>query len=102
MSLAKLLPRGATLKDLAVRSKKLLAGGAVCAALAIGALFPSSAQAYWGPGWGWHAGLAWRPGFAVGVAPVVVGAPVYAAPAYRWVPAHYTWRGFYVPGHWAY
>jgi hypothetical protein len=88
MSLAKLLPRGAMLKDLAVRSKKLLAGGAVYAALAIGALFPSSAQAYWGPGWGWgwHAGWAWHPGFAV--APVVVGAPVYAAPAYRWVPAH--------------
>jgi hypothetical protein len=101
MTCMTLLPRGAMLKDLIVRSKKLLAGGAVCAALAAGVLFPSSAQAYWGPGWGWHAGWGWRPGVVVGVAPVV-GAPVYPAPGYRWVPAHYTWNGYFVPGHWAY
>jgi len=104
----KLLPLGAKLKDLAVRSKSLLAGGAVCAALAGGLLYPASAQAWWGPGWGWHAGWgwhtgwAWRPGVAIGVAPVVVGAPAYPAPGYRWVPAHYTWNGYFVSGHWAY
>jgi hypothetical protein len=49
MTRAKLFPRGVSLKDFLVRSKKLLAGGAVCATLAMGLLFPASAQAYWGP-----------------------------------------------------
>jgi hypothetical protein len=102
MTIAKLLPRGAILKDLFSRSKKLVVGGAVSAALAVGLLYPASAEAWWGPGWGWHAGWAWRPGVAVGVAPVVVGAPVYPAPGYRWIPGHYTWNGYFVPGHWAY
>src|SRR4051812_45747063 len=104
MALAKLLPRGAMIKDIVTRSKKLMAGGAMCAALAAGALFPSSAQAHWGPGWGWgwRVGWGWRPGVAIGFAPVVVGAPGYPVPAYRWVPPHYTWNGYFVPGHWAY
>jgi hypothetical protein len=102
MSLAKLLPRGAMLKDLVVRSKNLVAGAAVFAALAGGLFYPTSAQAWWGPGWGWHAGWAWRPGVVVTVPPVAVGAPVYAAPAHRWVPAHYSWNGYFIPGHWAY
>lgn len=64
--------------------------------------------------------LAWRTGVVVGVA---VPAPVFAVPrvvvappvvvppvvivpgAYRpppphWVPGHYSWRGFWIPGHW--
>jgi hypothetical protein len=123
MTLKNLLPRG---RDRAVeasrpvktviamnssaRWKRLLAGGAICAALAT-ALIPAPAQAWWGYGWGWHAGWGWRgwgwrgwgwgPGVVIGVPPVVVGAPAYAPPA-RWVPPHYAWNGAYVPGHWAY
>ncbi len=94
---------GAILKSLAVRSKKLLAGGAVCAALAV-VLFPAPAHAWWGPGWGWRGGWGWgwRPGVVIGVPPVVVGGPVYAPSPYRWVPPHYTPSGWFVPGHWAY
>lgn len=65
--------------------------------------------------------LAWRTGVVVGigipapvfVAPrVVVRAPVVAPPPVvvvrgpyaplppRWVPGHYNWRGFWIPGHW--
>lgn len=102
-----LLPLGAKLKELAGRPKKLLAGVATLV-LAGGLLVPSPAQAWWGPGWGWHsgwgwhAGWAWRPGIVIGVPPVAVAAPAYPVPACRWVPAHYTWNGYYIPGHWRY
>lgn len=94
------------------RQKVLLL--AIGCALAISLFTPNPAQAWWVRG-GW----GWRPGFAVGVVvppPVVVGPPVVYAPPpvayvpapvvadpYRrhWVPAHYNWRGFWVPGHWA-
>ncbi len=97
-----LLPLGVKLKELAGRTKKVAAATTMLVALAGGALFPSSAQAWWGPGWGWHAGWGWRPGVVIGVPPLVVGAPVYPVPGYRWVPAHYTWNGYYIPGHWGY
>ena len=59
--------------------------------------------------------LAWRTGVVVGIgipAPVFVAPPVVVRPpvvvvhrAYaplppRWVPGHYNWRGFWIPGHW--
>ncbi len=40
MTITKLLPRGTFLAEVFTRSKKLLAGGVVCAALAAGLLFP--------------------------------------------------------------
>ncbi len=88
------------------RSKRLLVGGAVFAALAVGTLYPPPAQAWWGWrggwGWGWRGGWGWRPGLVVGVPPVVWAPPAYAPTPYRWVPAHYAPNGVYVPGHWAY
>lgn len=77
----------------------------LAAAAAIAAMLPSGANAYWVRGY-------WRPGFVVGVAPPpVVYAPpvayapppfVYAPPPVRhWIPAHYDWRGYFHPGHWA-
>jgi hypothetical protein len=40
----------------------------------------------------------------IGVPPVVVGAPVYAAPAYgyHWVPGYYAPGGVWVAAHWGY
>ena len=94
--------------------RKIAVSAAVFAALALTLLAPSPAQAWWarvGGGWVWRpAGVA-----VVAPPPVVVGPPVvYASPpvAYapppvvvapyprRWVPAHYDWRGAWVPGHW--
>lgn len=97
-----LLPLGAKLKALIGSRKRLLGATAIFAALAGGLFFPSSAEAWWGPWWGWHAGWGWRPGVVIGVPPVAVVPPVYPAPGYRWVPGHYTPYGYYVPGHWVY
>jgi hypothetical protein len=102
-----------------VRSKRWLAGAALCAALLVPMLTPGSAKAWWGPGWGWRAGWGgwgwgWRGGVVVGLPPVVVGAPVYppypyypvAYPAYpygypyHWVPAHTDAHGTWIQGHW--
>ncbi len=76
--------------------KRLVLGGAVAAAVAIPLLAPSQADAWWGPRWGWHGGVI--------VAPrVVVGFPApYAYPPVHWIPAHYTYWGAFVPGHWGY
>jgi hypothetical protein len=93
-----------------VRLKRSAVGMAAGLAVALSFLAPTPASAWWGPGWGWHAGWGWRGGVYVGLPPVVVGAPVYppvpyaypyAAP-YRWIPAHYTATGAFVPGHWGY
>ena len=101
------------LKGLIARFRRVLAGAALCAAVALPVLTPSPAEAWWGPGW--HAGWGWRGGVAIGLPPVVVGAPVYApppayypyAPAYayappywRWVPAYRAANGVFVGGHW--
>ncbi len=82
--------------------KRLIAGTAVAAALAIPVLTPAPAQAWWYGGWGWHAGWGWRGGVYVGLPPVVVGAPAYPYPAYPAYPypgyAYAGWR--WVPGYW--
>jgi hypothetical protein len=73
------------------------------ATLAGTALLPHSAHAWWvRGGWGWGGG-----GVVIGVPPIVVRPPVVVAPpvAYaqagpHWMPGHYNWRGYWVPGHW--
>jgi hypothetical protein len=40
------------------------------------------------------------PAVVVAGPPVVVARPYPYYPYRHWVPAHYTYRGFYVPGHW--
>ncbi len=97
------------LKTLIARSRRLAAGAALCAAVLLPVMTPKSAEAWWGPGWGWHGGIG------IALPPVVVGAPVYApapyyysyAPAYayappywRWVPEHRGADGVSVAGHW--
>ena len=92
--------------------KRLVAGAALAVAAALPLLTPSNAAA-WGPGWhagwGWHGGWGWgwRGGVYVGPrvvvgAPWVGYAPYYGYAPYRWVPAHYTPWGAFVPGHWGY
>ena len=92
---------------------KIAVSAAVFAALALTLLAPSPAQAWWarvGGGWVWRpAGVVVPPRLVVG--PPVIYAPppvAYAPPPVvvapyprRWVPAHYDWRGAWVPGHWA-
>jgi len=81
--------------------KRWLAGGAVCAALAIPALAPSSAEAYW------VRRCCWRPGVVVVRPPVVYAPPPVAYvgpprpwPYARWVPGHYNRWGRWIPPHW--
>jgi hypothetical protein len=97
------------LKTLIARSRRLTAGAALCTAVLLPVMTPKSADAWWGPGWGWHGSIG------IALPPVVVGAPVYAsapyyypyAPAYayappywRWVPEHRGADGVSVAGHW--
>jgi hypothetical protein len=109
------------IRTLWARARRWLAGAGIGLALLAPVMLPRPAEAWWGPGWGWHAGWAgwgwgWHPGIAIGLPPVVVGAPVYAAypyayaypPApvypygypYHWVPAHVAPNGVWVAGHW--
>ena len=85
--------------------KRWALGAAVGAAVALPALTPTAAHAWWRGGWGWTPGV-------VVVAPPVVYAPpppvayvapppVIARPYARWVPGHYDWRGYWIPAHWA-
>ena len=98
------------LKGVLARSRTLAASAAVCAAILLPVLTPKPAQAWWGPGWGWHGGIA------IGLPPVVVGAPVYpvlpyayypyppayayAQPYWHWVPEHRDANGTIIGGHW--
>ena len=97
------------LKGLIARSHRFIASAALCAAVLMPVITPKPAEAWWGPGGGWHGGIA------VALPPVVVGAPVYPpapyyypyAPAYayaqpywRWVPEHGAANGVVVVGHW--
>ena len=52
--------------------------------------------------WGWRHGhrIWFPPAVVVAGPPVVVARPYPYYPYRHWVPAHYTYRGFYVPGHW--
>jgi hypothetical protein len=85
-----------------VRPLRWLTGAAVCAALALPVLLPRPAEAWWArAGWGGVAVAA--PPVVVAPPPVVVAPPVVAyarPPVARWIPGHYNWRGFWVPGHW--
>ena len=76
----------------------------VCMALALPILLPRPAYAWWARGgWGWGGVAVAVPPVVVAPPPVVVGPPVVAyapPPVARWVPGHYSWRGFWVPGHW--
>ena len=90
--------------------KRLVAGAAIAAAVAIPLLTPAPAEAWWrggwgwhagyvGPGWGWHPGWGWgwRGGVYVGTPVIAVGAPVYPYTApYRWVPGYYAPNGAWV------
>jgi hypothetical protein len=80
--------------------KRLALGAALATALAAPLLAPSKAEAWWGPrwGWGWHAGVVIAPPRIVVGVPVVT--PPYGYAPYRWVPAHYTPWGAFVPAHW--
>jgi hypothetical protein len=93
------------LKSLYARSKRVVVGAALCAAIAMPSLAPKPAQAWWGPGW--------HGGFVVGLPPVVVGPPVpapvaypypypyaYPPPYWHWVPAYHNAAGILVEGHW--
>ena len=81
-----------------------LAGAMVCMALALPILLPRPANAWWARGgWGWGGVAVAVPPVVVAPPPVLVGPPVVAyapPPVARWVPGHYNWRGFWVPGHW--
>ena len=83
---------------------RLAATAAVLAALAVPLLRPVPARAWWVGGVVVPPVPVYvAPPAPVYVAPPVVAAPppvVYAPPVARWVPGHYTWRGFWVPGHW--
>ena len=70
------------------------------------ALLPAPAKAWWVRG-GWRPGIVVvRPPVVVGPPPVVVAPPVvYPPPVYAprplvWIPGHYDWRGWWIPGHW--
>jgi hypothetical protein len=73
-----------------------LAVGLGAAALALPLLAPVPARAWWvapGPVY-----IAPAPRYYYGP-PVAYYGPY--APPVRWVPAHYNWRGYWIPGHWA-
>lgn len=79
--------------------KSLILSGTAAAAFALAVAAPTSANAWWGPRF--RVGVVVPP-VVIG-RPGVVGAPVVAYPVgYRWIPAHYTYWGAYVPGHWGY
>jgi len=97
------------LKGLIARSRRLTASAALCAAVMLPIVTPKPAEAWWGPGWGWHGGIG------IALPPVVVGPPAYPpvryyypyAPAYayappywHWVPEHRNADGVVVAGHW--
>lgn len=82
---------------------RVAAAAAVLAALALPLLRPVQARAWW------VGGVVVPPVYVappvVVAPPVIVAAPppavVYGPrPVARWVPGHYNWRGFWVPGHW--
>lgn len=84
---------------------RLAATAAVLAAVALPMLLrPVPARAWWVGG----VVVPPVPVYVAPPAPVYVAPPVmaapppvaYAPPVARWVPGHYTWRGFWVPGHW--
>ena len=82
-------------------ARRWLAGAAICGAVAVPALLPAPAQAWWArAGWGWGGvAVAVPPVYA---APAVVVPPPVAyvpPPVARWVPGHYNRRGWWVPGH---
>jgi hypothetical protein len=96
------LPRLASAR---LASGRLAATAAVLAALAVPLLRPVPARAWWVGG----VVVPPVPVYVAPPAPVYVAPPVVAAPppvvyaprpVARWVPGHYTWRGFWVPGHW--
>ncbi len=77
--------------------RKLTLGAALCCAVVVPALLPSTAEAWWSRG-------VWvEPGPVVVAPPVVYARPpvVVARPYAHWVPGHYNRRGFWVPAHWA-
>jgi hypothetical protein len=94
------------LKELSVRSRRLVAGAALCAAVLLPVIIAKPAEAWWGPGWGWHGGVA------IALPPVIVGAPppppyypyvpvyAYPPPYWHWVPEHREANGVVVAGHW--
>ncbi len=98
------------LKGLIARFRRPIASTALCAAVLLPVVTPKPAEAWWGPGWGWHGGVA------IALPPVVVGAPVYppppppyypyvpvhayAQPYWHWVPEHREANGVVVAGHW--
>ena len=79
---------------------RVAAFAALCCAIMVPALLPSAAQADWVPGW--RRPVVVAPPVLVAPPPVAyVPPPVVVARPYRaWVPAHRTWRGYWIPGHW--
>jgi hypothetical protein len=75
--------------------------GLLLAALPL--MAPRPALAWWGGGV-WIGGPGYvGPHYAYVPPPPVYYAPppiVYAPPVAHWVPGHYNWRGFWIPGHW--
>ena len=97
------------LKGLFARFCRLTASAALSAATLLTVITPKPANAWWGPGWGWHGGIG------IALPPVVIGAPVYPPPVYyypytpayaygppywHWVPEHRASDGAMVAGHW--
>lgn len=83
--------------------RRLLAGAALSVAFLVPALTPQPARAWWArEGWGWGGVAIVAPPVYVPPRVIVTAPPVAYAPppVARWVPGHYNWRGFWVPGHW--
>jgi hypothetical protein len=96
----------AAMTHLRSRLARLVLGAGLVTAVAVPLLTPGQAQAWWHRG-GWGGvGFVVAPPVFVPPRPYYVAppAPVYYAPppAYygpRWIPAHYNWRGEFIPGH---